>query len=139
MTSTCPTSLRLPDLHRSVQSLDRLLQRKSRFLRDNLFSLSLLPISISSSSAAQFSALPEAFSYPPITLHAPVGDDSGHTLMRQDLFDLRIQLSHEGVTPGQRVHGLRVLNVSSCSFDGFQLASLMRALFSDFCPRCTSS
>ena len=90
MTSTCPTSLRLPDLHRSVQSLDRLLQRKSRFLRDNLFSLLLLPISISSSSAAQFSALPEAFSYPPITLHAPVGDDSGHTLMRQDLFDLRI-------------------------------------------------
>jgi protein-histidine N-methyltransferase len=47
-------------------------------------------------SAAQLSALPEAFSYSPITLPAPTGtsaNSSGHTLARRDLFDVRFQLS----------------------------------------------
>ena len=156
----------------------------SSLVRDNLLSLSLVPFcSILSGSAAQFSALPEAFSYSPVTLPAPAGGTSGHTLVRRDLFDVRFQLSlphaqgagslnerdeqtvafvdapadlvpgtyegglktwecaldlaayldrdvllgaHEGVAPGRRVHGLRVLEVS-CSFDGFQSTWLKRA------------
>jgi len=54
-----------------------------------------LLLQILSGSAAQLSALPEAFSYSPITLPAPTGATSagGHTLARRDLFDVRFQLS----------------------------------------------
>ena len=48
---------------------------------------------ILSISAAQLSALPEAFSYSPITLPAPTGTNRQHTLARRDLFDVRFQLS----------------------------------------------
>ena len=173
----------------------------SSLVRDDSFTLSLvLFFLILSGSAAQFSALPEAFSYSPVTLPAPAGGASGHTLVRRDLFDVRFQLSlphahaqgpgplserdeqtvafvdapadlvpgtyegglktwecaldlaayldrdvllgaHEGVAPGRRIHGLRVLEVSSCSFDGFQSKWLMRAGATRLgsTPRCTSS
>ena len=151
----------------------------SSLVRDKFFFFIVRPLlSILSGSAAQFSALPEAFSYSPITLPAPAGGTSGRTLVRRDLFDVRFQLSlphaqgpgplserdeqtaafvdapadlvpgtyegglktwecaldlaayldrdvllgaHEGVTPGQRVHGLRVLEVSSCSVGGMSV------------------
>ena len=55
---------------------------------------------ILSDLAAQLSALPEAFSYSPITLPASASTGStistsrgGHTLARRDLFDVRFQLS----------------------------------------------
>jgi protein-histidine N-methyltransferase len=50
---------------------------------------------ILSRSAPQLSALPEAFSYSPITLPTPTTTTGGggHTLARRDLFDVRFQLS----------------------------------------------
>ena len=58
--------------------------------------------------AAQLSALPEAFSYSPITLPAPVGGGTGtgtrpgHTLARRDLFDVRFQLSLSHERPDEQ-------------------------------------
>ncbi|KAF8500441.1 hypothetical protein F5888DRAFT_1610248 [Russula emetica] len=51
------------------------------------------------------SALPEAFSYSPITLPASAGSSTsspGHTLVRRDLFDVRFQLSLSHEQPDEQ-------------------------------------
>ena len=50
-------------------------------------------------SAAQFSALPEAFSYSPMTLPAPASGTSGHPLLRKEVLEKHRVASAEEELP----------------------------------------